>query len=457
MITVTKIFHRDAERLKLEFPYNTSVSNKIRQIRGAAYSQTHKAWHIPLTDESVYQFQSLFPGVALPGEETAAVIETAGPPDMPYDRNAITVEVADRKIVVKLPKNEDDTTFINTFKYSRWNQSSFCWEIPNYKDNLAILQSYFGKRITHLTFREHQVVAPAGTKTARREPWPGKPELHTESMVHMLNFRKWLEYKRYSPSTIDSYTESVHTFLCFVYPKTPEEVVPDDMVRFVNEYVIENGLSYSYQNQVVNGAKLFFRELVKSKLDVEKFERPRTQHKLPNVLSKQEISAILKASGNVKHRTMLSLVYACGLRRGEILRLLPTDVDSKRNLLIIRQSKGKKDRVVPISEKIIAMLRSYYDLYRPQTWLFEGHEAGEQYSEQSLQSVLKQALSKAAIRKPVTLHWLRHSYATHLLEAGTDLRYIQELLGHRSSKTTEIYTHVSTKSLQNIKSPFDDL
>jgi len=125
--------------------------------------------------------------------------------------------------------------------------------------------------------------------------------------------------------------------------------------------------------------------------------------------------------------------------------------------LFIRQSKGKKDRVIPISNKIIDMLREYFKAYRPKTWLFEGQYAGDQYSERSLQLVLKQALQKAGNQKPVSLHWLRHSYATHLLESGTDLRYIQELLGHSSSKTTEIYTHVTTKSLQQIRSPFDDL
>ncbi|QOW09901.1 hypothetical protein Q73A0000_05770 [Kaistella flava (ex Peng et al. 2021)] len=124
---------------------------------------------------------------------------------------------------------------------------------------------------------------------------------------------------------------------------------------------------------------------------------------------------------------------------------------------MIRKGKGKKDRMVPLSSKILELLRDYYKQYRPKTWLFEGQNIGEQYSEQSLQHVLKQALVKANIKKPVTLHWLRHSYATHLLESGTDLRYIQELLGHNSSRTTEIYTHVSTKSLQQIKSPFDDL
>ena len=154
---------------------------------------------------------------------------------------------------------------------------------------------------------------------------------------------------------------------------------------------------------------------------------------------------------------MLSLIYSCGLRRSELLNLKPADIDSKRNIIIIRQSKGKKDRIVPLSEKILLMLREYYVAYKPKEWLFEGQTIREKYSEKSLESVLKNALAKTKIKKPVSLHWLRHSYATHLMESGTDLRYIQNLLGHSSSRTTEIYTHVSTKSIQNIKSPFDDL
>lgn len=140
-----------------------------------------------------------------------------------------------------------------------------------------------------------------------------------------------------------------------------------------------------------------------------------------------------------------------------MINLKPLNVDSNRHLLIILNAKGYKDRVIPISDKLIEMLRDYYKAFKPKVWLFEGQKAGEKYSETSLQKVLKQALKRSNIKKPVTLHWLRHSYATHLLESGVDLRYIQELLGHKSSKTTEIYTHVSEKSLQKIKSPFDDL
>ncbi|MCH7415759.1 tyrosine-type recombinase/integrase [Belliella sp. R4-6] len=190
--------------------------------------------------------------------------------------------------------------------------------------------------------------------------------------------------------------------------------------------------------------------------ELKKVEIPK-EKVLPNVLSKEDVKKILESISNVKHLAMLSLIYACGLRRSELLNIQLSHIDSKRNLLIIKQSKGKKDRVVPLSTKLIELMRSYFKAYRPSTFLFEGEKVGTPYSGSSLQQVLKKALANAGIKRPVTLHWLRHSYATHLLESGTDLRYIQELLGHSSSKTTEIYTHVSQKKISEIRSPFDDL
>jgi integrase/recombinase XerD len=208
---------------------------------------------------------------------------------------------------------------------------------------------------------------------------------------------------------------------------------------------------------MINALKLFYAEIIKKDLSVDQVKRPRREHPLPNVLSREEVRAVLRVLRNIKHRAMLSTIYACGLRRGELLNLKPQDIDSKRGLLIIRKAKGRKDRVVPVSEKIIVLLREYYRQYRPKYWLFEGIKPGTQYDERSLQQVLKKAIFLANVKKQVTLHWLRHSYATHLHESGVDIRFIQELLGHKSSKTTEIYTHVSTKSLKNIRSPFDDL
>ena len=224
----------------------------------------------------------------------------------------------------------------------------------------------------------------------------------------------------------------------------------------MNNYILKNNFSSAFQNQLVNAVKLYFSAIQHKKIDVELIHRPRREKVLPNVLSKEEVKAILDAPYNLKHRAMLAMIYSCGLRRGELLSLTKFDVDSKRMVVIIRMAKGKKDRIVPLSPKILNLLRDYYKSYNPKEFLFEG-QGGGKYSEKSLENVLKQSLFKARNKKPVTLHWLRHSYATHLLESGTDLRYIQDLLGHKSSKTTEIYTHVSTKNIQNIRSPFDDL
>jgi integrase/recombinase XerD len=352
------------------------------------------------------------------------------------------------------PKTDSVISAVKGLNSAKWSQRDGKWYIPWNNFNLA----YVFKALKEIAYIDYSALHVRNKEEhLQAENTIPSTALPIEISRQVNKLRLWLTHKRYSSSTIKTYLESAKSFLLFVHPKNLQEVDNEDMVHFVNECIIKKGLSYSYQNQVINAIKIFFREVEHSKFDVEKFERPRRQHKLPNVLSKEEISAILGSHTNVKHRAMLSLIYACGLRRNELLNLRPSDVDSKRGLLLIRQSKGKKDRVIPISIKIIEMLRNYYRIFKPEKWLFEGQIKGDQYSEKSLQSVLKQSLEKAGIQKPVTLHWLRHSYATHLLESGTDLRYIQELLGHKSSKTTEIYTHVSTRSLQKIKSPFDDL
>ena len=185
--------------------------------------------------------------------------------------------------------------------------------------------------------------------------------------------------------------------------------------------------------------------------------RPKKPQKLPVVLSKEEISQLFNVINNLKHKALLALLYSAGLRIGEALQLTPEAIDSKRMLIRIEQAKGNKDRYTLLSESFLTLLRMYYKKYKPKTYLFEGQNGGA-YTSSSAQKVLKRALRDAGItRTGVTLHTLRHSFATHLLESGTDLRYIQELLGHNSPKTTMIYTHVSSKSLQNIRNPFDEL
>ncbi len=274
---------------------------------------------------------------------------------------------------------------------------------------------------------------------------------------HLITFKNYMNFRRYSQNTIKTYADALEVFFRFYKDQAPESLNIEDIINFNISYILKKNLSVSYQNQVINAIKLFYRNRFNRAMEVDFIQRPRREKRLPNVLSKNEVKSILEAPTNLKHRAMLSLIYACGLRRSELLNLTLKDILSDRNLLFIRQSKGKKDRVVPISIKLIEILRDYYKAFKPKTWLFGGQEVGKKYSDRSIQLVLNQAVEKAKIVKPVSLHWLRHSYATHLLESGTDLRYIQELLGHSSSRTTEIYTHVSTRNLQQIRSPFDDL
>lgn len=281
-------------------------------------------------------------------------------------------------------------------------------------------------------------------------------ELSEKAKESVNHFKRWLMQKRYSESTVKTYVASIITFLNYHKDKNIEKLNSIDWENFNLEYIIKNKYSASYQNQVCNAIKLFFSKEFGLYLPIENIERPRREHLLPNVLSTEEVKKILGSCINLKHRAMLSLIYSAGLRRSELINLKLVDVDSGRMTLHVRQSKGKKDRTLPLSKKILELLREYFIAYKPKEYLFEGQYGG-MYGKRSIQLVFNNAIKKSGVKKKATLHTLRHSNATHLLEAGTDLRYIQELLGHKSSKTTEIYTHVSQTKLQNIRNPFDDL
>lgn len=335
----------------------------------------------------------------------------------------------ERRIAVLFEKDTDLIARMKQVEGSRWSQTLKAWHLPDTDEN------------------RRRFKLPLVADTLPSE----------EGSTQIEKFKQYLRSKRYSESTIGTYSDALKSFFVFYNSKAIADISNEDVIVYNNEHILKNKLSASYQNQITNAIKLYFKTCRDTKIEVDKIHRPKRAKVLPNVLSKDEVKAILEAHSNVKHKMMLSLIYSCGLRCGELLALQPVHIDSKRNIVLLKNAKGKKDRIAPLSPKILEMLREYYKLFKPTTYLFEGQKPGTSYDSRSLQQVLKQALQKAGISKPVTLHWLRHSYATHLLESGTDLRYIQELLGHNSSKTTEIYTHVSTKSIQQIKSPFDDL
>ena len=262
--------------------------------------------------------------------------------------------------------------------------------------------------------------------------------------------------RRYSPRTIEVYTSLVSSYLTVIKNRNPDDLKDEDLGRYITKFYVQAGHSRSYQNQVVNALKLFYKAEYNRNIGQFVTLRPKSEHKLPNVLSQKEVKAILSSFTNSKHKTIFYLIYSGGLRISEVTNLQLVDIDSNRSVIRIRESKGAKDREVPLSQTALEQLRIYYKGYRPIEYLFEG-QFGGQYSTRSIQSLFRKALKTCGIKKKATVHTLRHSYATHLLENGTDLRIIQELLGHKSSKTTEIYTYVSQQTKQRIPNPLDQL
>lgn len=248
----------------------------------------------------------------------------------------------------------------------------------------------------------------------------------------------------------------------FVRPRHPREVKENDIRGYLLHLIEDKEFTASTVNQVFgkaihsdNALRYLYVDLYKMPFTIGSIPRPRKEKKLPVVLDQSEALKVFDAVDNRKHKTILMLVYSAGLRVGEVVKLKIEDIDSNRKLIHLHGAKGKKDRYTLLSDVVLDSLREYYKMYKPKEYLFEGAEGRKHLSERSVQNVFERAVKAAGIRKHVTVHSLRHSFATHLLESGVDLRYIQELLGHESSKTTEIYTHVSRKSLGKIISPLD--
>ncbi len=268
-------------------------------------------------------------------------------------------------------------------------------------------------------------------------------------------YRDILIQKRYSKNTEKVYINYFTDFCRKFGPGNIDDLSKEKINAYISELIRERNISASQQNQRINAIKFYYEKVLGREKEYYELHRPHKEQKLPKVLSKNEVKKILSVCENIKHKSILMLIYSAGLRRSESINLKITDIDSERMVINIRGGKGKKDRISLLSDHMLVLLRNYYRAYRPKDYLFEGQNGGK-YSPTSIANILKKASLKAGIRKKVTPHILRHSFATHLLEQGTDLRYIQELLGHNSSKTTEVYTHVSKKAIDQIKNPVDD-
>ena len=341
-----------------------------------------------------------------------------------------------RKLAVSFEKKTAYINAIKRFTGARWNASMRCWLVADNDEH-----------------RKRLGISPMSTI----ERYLMRDSTLTEAIQQALvELAGQMRMRRYSDKTIDSYIKVLGVFFRFFPNRSIASITNADVLTFNNEYIVANRLSASYQSQFINALKVFYERIADRSLVMEKLIRPQKGFSLPKVISQEEVALILNACSNLKHRAMLSILYGAGLRRGELLRLRIEDIDSKRMMIGVKNGKGGKDRMVPLSPVMLEMLRAYYRVYRPAHYLFEGQYGGP-YAERSIELVLKKAVADAGIQKNINLHMLRHSYATHLMEAGTNLRFIQELLGHKSPKTTQIYTHVSSQALSKVVSPLDRL
>lgn len=283
--------------------------------------------------------------------------------------------------------------------------------------------------------------------------WFRKRQLPTTYRVCPNSYFDKLELRKYANNTVKTYVTSFEKFINYYISKDLVSINESDVRKYILKLVQENK-STSYINSAINSIKFYYESVLGMPNRFYEIERPRKEKKLPKILSKEDVLSIIANTNNLKHKCIVSLLYSSGIRRNELVNLKITDIDSKRMLIRIEAAKGDKDRYTLLSHSLLEDLRKYYKQYKPEKYIVEGMY-GKQYSGQSIGKIVLNAAEKAGIKIPVTPHMLRHSFATHLLEAGVDLRQIQVLLGHSSSKTTEIYTHVATTTFKKIKNPLD--
>lgn len=339
------------------------------------------------------------------------------------------------KLLVFFPYSKERVRRIKTLPKRAWVPKLRCWEVPNSDGILDRLREVFEAD-------EVEVMGQDSRDVVRQEITDCIDKVREEMRLRGFRAR-----------TRKAYEGHVRRFILH-YGMDPKSLTEQDMRRYISN-LLKDGASHSYVNQAISALKLLFVRILKTQLSVEEFPRPKKEHKLPVVLSRDEVRRILENVEYPKHKALLLLTYSGGLRLGEIIRLRVQDIDVERKLIHVRQGKGAKDRYTLLSDFAVEALKEYVEFEQPRTWLFPGAKPGTHLHERTVQRIFEVACGQAGIRKDVTLHSLRHSFATHLLEGGTDLRYIQELLGHKSSRTTEIYTHVSSRNIALIRNPLD--
>ncbi|MEC0126525.1 tyrosine-type recombinase/integrase [Paenibacillus pabuli] len=343
---------------------------------------------------------------------------------------------------IHIPYNPAYIQRIRQIKGRKWEPRQKVWIFPY---TIVAIKEF----ISHFDPDDVQIIPELWVENEDLQQWKASRK---NNQWNKETLQKALKIRGYSRKTIKAYCNQVERFLSSIHLESMD--VTTSSVQMYCLGLLERGISHSSVNQTISAIRFYCKHVLHNPTDIQ-YIRPKKQTKLPQVMSEKEVAQLLKSVTNPKHKAILFLTYSSGLRVGEVVRLRCTDLDIERQTLIVRQGKGQKDRRTLLSSLAWDMVQKYIAEYRPNRWLFPGQSSDRLITERSVQKVFEEARQRAGIMKKVSIHALRHSFATHLLENGTDLRYIQELLGHTSARTTQRYTHVSTKNIQRIQSPLD--
>ncbi|MDX2194978.1 MAG: tyrosine-type recombinase/integrase [Cytophagales bacterium] len=453
MVYYTKI-HHGKKRLFIKFEYNNDIVSKLRQIAPCQWSKTEKAWHFEPRYEIFKNISNIFPDMKPMIEVANKEYLSTHKNDKPikiqtYDKQTIkAIQYVSGRFRIIFRYNVSLIEIIKQLPFAKYDNDNRWWSAAIDEKQKMALEYYCKTHNMSISWEDQRKYKPI-------KPRPEHYQIPNYRSCPDEMIQK-LQTMRYSEKTISTYKQLFEEFINYYNGKKTDDITEPEIVAYIRYLVQERGISASYQNQAINAIKFYYEKVKGGARKFYMLERPIREHTLPVVLSVEEVMRIIKAIDNIKHKTIIMLCYSSGLRLSELVNLQVADIDSHRMQISVKTGKGKKDRYTILSEKLLPLLREYYKIYKPKVYLFEGKDGGR-YSERSVQSIVKEAVIKAKVIKHVSVHTLRHSFATHLLESGTDLRYIQTLLGHSSSKTTEIYTHVTSKALSGIKSPLDNL
>ena len=355
----------------------------------------------------------------------------------------------DWQIAVRFEYNPTTKDHVFALKGIKWSRSHRCFYLPFSLENKNRLFTHLRKGGYFVDYHELNGFRP---KESSALELGNKFSTTQKRILH--EYVSYLRGQRLSESSVRTYYNFILKLVGFLGDKPLSELVRRDVEIFIEQKIAGGNYALSSHRQCISAIKHFLKLNNCEKVNLDEIKQPARSHYLPTVLSKEEVVELLRVTRNLKHRAILALIYSAGLRIGELLNLRLADIDTNRRQLYIKNSKGRKDRVVVLAESMLPLLRNYLTTYMPREYFAEGLQGG-QYTPQSIRLFLKHSCRRAGIRKKVTPHSLRHSYATHMLENGIDIRYIQELLGHARPETTMIYTHVSRKDLMKIESPLD--